>query len=64
VSFIEGTPVSGNGFKSEYFAKFARVAEVTSGFARGTGSSNGRWAITFRMLKVSLRLAAEPGLSS
>jgi len=51
--FNEDPPVAGNGFKPEYFAKLARFEEITSGFARGTGSSNGRWVITFRMSEVS-----------
>ena len=34
------------------------------GFARGTGSSNGRWTIIFQMPEVSLSSAAEPDLFS
>ena len=36
----------------------------TFGSARGIGSSNGRWAITFRMQRVSLKLVVEPDLFS
>jgi len=60
VRFIEDPPVSGNGFKSEYFAKLARVAQSNFWFCARNRLIQWAMGDYFPDAQSSSRLAAKP----